>query len=145
MIRFSLSLCTALLLVGCEEPVVVFAGGELSGTVVPAPDDWADVDKIDTAQLETQPHDPYSVNIWLAAVDKDLYVAAGEDGTNWTEHIAEDARVRLRANGSIYELDAFLVENVDERARVSAAYVRKYDIDQDSFVARGMVYRLDRR
>lgn len=146
MSRIGLTLCAALLLAGCEEPVVVFAGGELSGTVVPAPDDWSAVDAIDTVQLETQPHDPYSINIWAAAVDRDLYVATGPDGTNWTQHIAADARVRLRAEGNIYELDAFLVRDEAERARVAQAYVRKYDVDEDdSFVTRGMIYRLDRR
>ena len=125
---------------------MVFAGGQLSGEVKPTPDNWTQLDNVDLVQIETQPSDPYSVNVWAAAVDKDLYVAAGDDGANWTEHIEIDANVRVRGNSSIYELRARLVSDAAERARVSKAYVGKYGLDQDdNWVMDGMIFRLDRR
>ena len=145
MSRTALTLITLLLVSGCEDPFIVFAGGELSGQVVPAPEDWADVVAIDTVQLETQPEDPYSINIWIANVGEDLYVATGDDGTNWTEHINASAKVRLRANDNLYLLEAYLVHDDAERSRVSQAYVRKYDLDEgDNWVMEGMIFRLDR-
>ena len=146
MTRTALCLAALLLLAGCEEPFIVFAGGELSGEVAFPPDSWSELDQLDTVQLETQPDDPYSVNIWAAAVDGDLYVATGADGTNWTEHIAEDADVRVRGGSTIYELEARLVTDAAELARVSQAYVSKYDLDEsDNWVMEGMIFRLDRR
>jgi hypothetical protein len=146
MIRIALSLATLLLLAGCEEPFIVFAGGELTGEVVPAPEDWSSIEQIDTVQLETQPDDPYSVNIWVAAVGADLYVATGADGTSWSEHIAEGNAVRVRAETEIFELEAYQVFDASERARVAKAYVDKYDLDEtDNWVMKGMIFRLDRR
>jgi hypothetical protein len=146
MTRFVFALITLLLVSGCEEPFIVFAGGELSGPVAAAPDDWSELSAIDTVQLETQPEDPYSINIWIAGVAEDLYVATGEDGTNWTEHIHANAKVRVRANANVYELEAYLVHDDAERSRVSQAYVGKYDLDEaDNWVMKGMIFRLDRR
>ena len=146
MTRTALCLAGLLLLAGCEEPFIVFAGGELSGEVAFPPDSWSEFDQLDTVQLETQPDDPYSINIWAVSVASDLYVATGEDGTNWTEHIAKDAAVRVRGGSTIYELEARLVTDTAELARVSQAYVSKYDLDEsDNWVMQGIVFRLDRR
>ena len=145
-LRKLIAACALVLTAGCEEPFIVFAGGELSGEVVAPPEDWSSLDQVDTVQLETQPEDPYSINIWIASVGDDLYVATGEDGTNWTEHLAEDPLVRLRAEGQIYELRARPIFDRAERARVSRAYVGKYDLDEDdNWVMRGQIFRLDRR
>ncbi len=144
--RNIIAACALVLAAGCEEPFIVFAGGALSGEVVEPPEDWSSMDPMDTVQLETQPDDPYSINIWIASVGKDLYVATGDDGTNWTEHLAEDPMVRLRADDQIYELRARPVLDRAERARVSKAYVGKYDLDEDdNWVMRGQIFRLDRR
>jgi hypothetical protein len=38
------------------------------------------------------------------------------------------------------------VTDADERTRVADAYQKKYDIDaDDNWVAKGLIYRLDRR
>lgn len=134
------------LLAGCDEPFIVLSGGALSGEVVEPPADWSAVDHVEIVQLETRPEDPYSVNIWAVALGHDLYVATGEDGTNWTENLRSDPNVRLRADGKIYQLRATPVSDPDERAAVAAAYVRKYDVDaDDNWVAVGQIFRLDRR
>ena len=122
-------------------PIVTIPGGELAGQVVAAPDDWKFTDAIDTVQLETRPEDPYSVNIWVAAVGDELYFATGE--TTWASHLAEDPRVRLRVEGRIYELRATRSESAADRDAVLAAMKRKYDFEPDPEDTDGAsVYRL---
>ena len=145
-------LCTGFLLIlfsaslsGCAEPFIVLAGGELSGEVVDPPIDWYEFDE-EIIQLETQPDDPYSINIWMVAVGPDLYVATGDDPTNWSEHIDRNPDVRVRIRGTIYELEATRVEDREEKLRIGMEYVRKYDVDEDdNWVQNGQLFRLDRR
>jgi hypothetical protein len=134
------------LLAGCAEPFIVFAGGSLSGNVELPPVDWAVADEEDVVQLETRPSDPYSINIWAVVLGPHLYVATSEDGTRWTEHLADSRDVRLRVKDVIYELEAVAVTAPEERAAVAQEYVDKYDVDEDdNWVAAGKIYRLDRR
>ena len=122
------------------------AGGELTGEVADPPVDWTEVSDEEIIQLETQPDDPYSVNIWMVGVGPDLYVATGDDPTNWTEHIDKDADVRVRIRGVIYELEATRVDDVEEKTRIGMEYARKYDVDDDdNWVENGQLFRLDRR
>ena len=110
------------------------------------PADWSFLEAIDTVQIETDPNDPYSVNVWSVGIGADVYVATGEDGTNWTERIDGDPSVRLRTNGDIYPLRATAVTEMAERRRVAQAYLNKYDVDDDEgWVDTGKIYRLDRR
>lgn len=140
------SLFAMLLLGGCEEPFVVLPGDALHGNVTDPPADWSAFADLEIAQLETNPADPYSVNLWVAAIGSDMYVATGDDGTNWTEHIDADRDVRLRVDDNIYELEARRVNDPQEVARVAAEYVRKYNLDaEDNWVLEGQVFRLDRR
>jgi len=134
------------LLAGCDEPFIVLSGGALSGEVAAPPADWSAMDDVEIVQLETRPEDPYSVNIWTVALGPDLYIATGEDGTNWTKILKTDRDVRLRADGKIYQLRATPVVDPEERAAVAAAYVKKYSVDEDdNWVAVGQIFRLDRR
>ncbi len=97
-------------------------------------------------QIETDPDDPYSVNVWAVGIGADVYVATGEDGTNWTERIEGDPSVRLRTNGNIFPLRASAVTEMAERERVVKAYLKKYGVDDDEgWVDTGKIYRLDRR
>jgi hypothetical protein len=99
----------------------------------------------ETVQLETRPAKPYSVNIWALAVGRHLYVATSAEGTTWSSFIENDPKVRVRMDESIYELTATSVFDLDERRRVAAAYVTKYDVDpEDNWVAEGLILRLDR-
>ncbi len=111
---------------GCGGPFVLLPGGALEGEVAPVPDSWAFTDEIDTIQLETNRADPYSVNIWVIALGEHLYVHAGANRAAWVEHMESDANVRLRADGSIYELEAARVDGQDEFDRFSDAYEQKY-------------------
>ena len=146
MVRVMLAAAAAILLGACSEPFIVFSGGELKGEATDPPGDWTILDNIDTVQLETQPDDPYSVNIWAAGIGADAYVATGDDGTTWTVHIEKNRDVRLRINDQIYPLEAVRVVDPTELRRVSMAYVTKYDLDSDgNWVMDGQVFRLDRR
>ena len=139
-------LCAATLLCACSEPFVVLPGEHLAGEVSDPPADWSPFNAIQVVQLETRPDDPYSINIWMAAIGPDVYVATGADGTNWTEHLEQNADVRLRVEGAVYELEAASVLDPEERARVADAYVSKYDLDEDdNWVMKGQIFRLDRR
>jgi len=94
--------CFAALALACD-PIVMIPGGELGGELKPTPESWAFTNDVDTVQLETNPADPYSVNIWCVATDLGLYVA-GSKTSQWTENVRADGRVRLRVDGDLYEL-----------------------------------------
>jgi len=137
---------TLICLAGCSEPFIVFAGGELSGEVKTPPEEWSELRDEETFQLETRPDDPYSVNIWAVGIGDDAYIGTGPDGTNWTEHIAADPRVRLRVGNTLYALRAVPVTDADERRAVARRYADKYGMDPDqNWLADALVYRLERR
>ncbi|MGI9591697.1 MAG: nitroreductase/quinone reductase family protein [Myxococcota bacterium] len=112
---------------GCGGPVVLLPGGALEGKAAETPDSWAFTDAVNTVQLETRPADPYSVNIWVIALDENLYVHAGDNRAAWVENLEADPNVRLQVNDSIYELSAARVETQAEFDRFSDAYEQKYD------------------
>ena len=58
----------------CSQPFLLLSGDALDGTVTPAPDDWSFSDDVGTIQLETRPTEPYSVNLWVVALDDALFV-----------------------------------------------------------------------
>ena len=147
MTRMPLLGIFSLALMGCAEPFIVVSGGELSGSVTDVPVDWSTVRDIQVIQIETRRGEPYSVNIWMATIGPDLYIATGENDTNWTEHLAENRDIRARIEGVIYELEASPVVQAAERDLVVGEYVRKYDdLDMgDNWVMRGQIFRLDRR
>jgi len=112
---------------GCSGPFVLAPGGALEGTTTAAPADWAFTDAVSTVQLETNPADPYSVNIWVIALGPHLYVHAGANRSAWVEHMEADPKVRLRVDESIYELAAARVTEQAEFDRFADAYEKKYD------------------
>ena len=79
-----------------------------------------------TVQLETRPADPYSVNIWVIALDPHLYVHAGANRSAWVENLEADPRARVRVDGTLYELTAARVAEQAEFDRFSDAYEKKY-------------------
>jgi hypothetical protein len=135
-----------LMLLGCDGPFVLLPGGALRGDVAAVPPSWAFTDDIDTIQLETNPAEPYSVNIWVVALDEHLYVHAGANRAEWVGHMEQDAQVRLRAGGAIYELAAQRVEAQDEFDRFADAYQEKYGIrPRNEDVNEAYLFRLSAR
>lgn len=154
-----LALIATIVATACE-PMFVFAGGALSGSEEPAPDNWTFSRDVDTVQIETRPSDPYSVNVWGVAVESFVYVAASDGGeSRWAREIEADSRVRLKIGERLFALRATRLTAVDagegegaseganeELARVVDAYVEKYDLSPDeSFVGGAWVFRLQAR
>jgi len=132
-----------LLVAACSEPYVIIPGNALSGEPSEPPASWAELATIETLQLETRPDDPYSVNLWAVGIGADLYIATRAGGTRWSENLVQDPRVRFRVANSIYSLVAHPVLEPQERGRVAAAYVAKYDLDEDGdWVADALIFRL---
>ncbi len=143
--RAYVSIVIIVALTGCD-PMGPLPGGALAGDVNTLPDDWAMVEEIETVQLETNPDDPYSVNLWVVSLDSGLYIAAGGGETRWSEQISIDPEVRLRINHKIYELRASSVDNDEELEQVRRAYVDKYAMESDSAEFNdSRVFRLDQR
>ncbi len=142
----------AALLLGCG-PLGPIPGGRLRGTVVePPPVEWSGVEAVRTAQLETRPDDPHSINIWTGVVEGRLYVTSslirGPDDPNerdWVRHVLEDPRVRLRIDGRIYELTAVRVEDPARVEAVRSAMIAKYDVEPDAHSDAAWVFRLEPR
>ncbi|MDP6977998.1 MAG: nitroreductase/quinone reductase family protein [Myxococcota bacterium] len=114
------------LTVACSGPFVLFPGGALEGRIATAPTDWGFTADTDTIQLETNPGDPYSVNIWAIGLGNVLYVHAGASHATWIENMEADPRVRVRIGETVYELNAARVEDQAEFDRFSAVYEEKY-------------------
>jgi hypothetical protein len=111
---------------GCGGPFVLLPGGALDGQAAEVPESWSFTDSVDTVQLETNPVDPYSVNIWAVGLGENVYVHAGANRAAWVENMEADPKVRLQVSESIYELAAARVEVQQEFDRFSDAYEQKY-------------------
>ncbi len=133
-------------LAGCGRPFVLLPGGALEGPTSPIPESWSFTDAVKTIQLETRPADPYSVNIWVIALGDHLYVHAGANRSTWVENMETDPNVRVRVDGTIYELASARVEAQDEFDRFSDAYERKYGRrPRNGNVAEAYLFRLAAR
>ena len=118
----------AIVMVGCGGPFLLLPGGELSGSVTATPTDWAFTDEVSTIQIETNPADPYSVNIWAVGVGASMYLHAGGNRTTWVEHLEVDPNLRIRVEDNLYELAAVRVEGEEEYAVFADAYEAKYGV-----------------
>ncbi len=96
---------------GCSGPVWQFPGGAMEG-----PEQALSMDMLDNAggviQLETNPADPYSVNIGYVVVNGNMYIDPTESRT-WYQNIKADARVRIRFDGEKVIHPAKAVEEQD--------------------------------
>jgi hypothetical protein len=136
-------------------PIGPVPGGALSGTIGdPVVSDWSSAANVETAQLETRPHDPHSVNTWFATIDDRLYVPTSmilgpkEPSTrSWVSHVEADPRVRIRLGGTVYDRIARRVEDPAEYDAARAALEARYEIaPEDRDPERVIwIYRLDPR
>lgn len=140
---------------GCG-PLGPIPGGALSGEVGGAHvADWSFATDVETAQLETRPADPHSVNTWFAFVDSQLYVptsmilgSKNPEGRSWVSHVGSDDRVRIRLGKSVFERVARRVADDSEEYRVARlALEARYEIapadrDPERVI---WIYRLDPR
>ncbi len=132
--------------VACGGPFLLLPGGELDGPVASVPADWVFTDEISTIEIETNPSDPYSVNIWAVGLDDSLYLHAGDNRTSWIEHLEADPRLRARIEDQIYELSAVRVTGETEFARFADAYEEKFGLrPRNENLAEIYVIRLEAR
>ncbi len=146
------SLVLVLWVVACG-PIGPIPGGRLRGELGHATD-WGFSADEQTAQLETRPADPYSVNTWFVSVGPDLYVPTSmilgpKDPTErgWVGHVTENPNVRIRLGDGIYERVAKRVSDAREYDRLRDALEKKYGLDPaDRDAAREVwIFRLDAR
>ena len=142
----------AILTLACG-PLGPLPGGRLSGEIRARPhSSWEEVGAIDTIQLETNPQDPYSINAWCGAYGDAPYVptslilgAEVPTERQWVQNVLADPRVRLRADGAVYELIATRVEDPDELEAARAALLSKYEVDLGEHAQAAWLFRLEAR
>ncbi len=134
-------------LAACNGPLPFLSGGALDGPVVEAPASWADFGEPNgLMELETNPADPYSVNLAYTIVGETLYAYAGDTRTAWVEHMEADPRVRMRIDDSIYELRAERVHDEAEIVAFAKAWTAQGSYHRDPMELEDRwLYRLARR
>ena len=85
---------------------MLLPGGALEGEARELPADWSSLAPFGTVQLETNPEEPYSVNIAGMLVDGVPQVNAGDTETKWVRNMNANPDVRLQIHGRIYDLRA---------------------------------------
>ena len=141
MNKFLCFIMIAIVLSACTEPLVTIPGGRLKGEVASPLASWDAVD--DVVQLEMQPTDPYSVNVWAVTTGGQLYVGTGN--TRWAVMLSADPAVRFKSGGKVYELTAETVHAESELAAIRQAYADKYDYTITNDGEDMRVYRLANR
>ncbi len=141
-VRF-VALLLAVAASGCNGPLAVFPGGKLGGDVALTPTDWSSAGAYGTAQLETRPEEPYSVNLVFTVVAGRLYINAGDTETRWVKNIEANPAVRLRIDGAVYALRAERVTDPAEIAAFAVAWTDQSMFRRDpSKYAQVWIYRL---
>ena len=122
-----LVICTS----ACNGPLPFLSGGKLGGMDNPTPQSWSIVGDFGFVQLETNPQDPYSVNIAYTVMNEILYVNAGDSETQWVKNMNANPNVRLRMDDVIYRLKAERVTRKDEIAAFGEAWTSKSVFHRD--------------
>lgn len=151
---FAAALALLVLVTACG-PVGPFAGGPLTGKVHEgAVTDWSFTDSIQDAELETNPSDPYSVNVWCGSQGGKLYVPTSMiRGTEhpgerqWVRNVTLDPNVRVKLGDEIYLARADKVTDTAEFEAAKAALLKKYALESSYLdPAREVwIFRLDPR
>lgn len=120
-----LIIAALLLLNACTEYLPI-SSGALQGTVTENPRDWSEVAMTEIIQLETGGAQPYSVNLWVAEIQGDLVIFAGDNLATWVENININPHVRLQAKERIYELTATQITDAGTFEVFAQAWEAKY-------------------
>lgn len=147
-------LLAGLLSSACGGPLGPIAGGALSGPEHNGDEpNWetllADIENI---QLESNPADPYSVNVWATGYNGALYVPTSlilgpDDPTErtWVNNVMQDPMVRLRIDGTVYPRTAIRVSDETLAAQVRGLLMAKYQEDEDEHSSKAWIFRMDPR
>lgn len=135
-----------LLLTGCSGgPLGPIPGGPLDGPTAPVDGSWSHIDDAGIAEIETDPSDPYSVTIAYNVVGDHIYVNAGHTKKRWAANIVEEPNVRLRIDGTIYELRGTRVEDRAELAHFGEAWTQGWFRRDPTQFEEVYVFRLEPR
>ncbi len=97
-VKFMLLGCTVLVIAACSGPVWQFPGGGLVGEEEPL-----DLTKLSPDgglfQLETNPQEPYSVNLGYVVIDGNMYIDPAES-RSWYQNIKSNPQIRIRLEGA---------------------------------------------
>jgi len=138
-----LPLIGALVTLGCNGPTFLLPGGALEGETAATPSDWSFAGESGTIQLETNPSEPYSVNLAYTVLNGQFYINAGGTETQWAQHMKADPRVRLRLEGKLYELKAQRVTDGEEILQFAEAWTSQSMFRRDpSYYEEVWLYRL---
>ena len=108
-------------------PWAVIPGGVLWGEVRDPPADWAFTDSIAEVQVQTHVGPlPWSVTTWVLSHQGRLFLAAGECERVWTRRVKADPEIRVRIDGTIYELRADHVTDRALGAALAPVVLHKY-------------------
>jgi hypothetical protein len=150
----ALALCALFALAGCG-PLGPLSGGKLGGLLhTQSVASWSFVANEATCQLETNPADPHSVNVWCVGIADRLYVPSSmirgpktPSERDWVKNVANDPAVRIRIGGEVYERVALRVREAAEYEAARAALEQKYELDPaDRDPEREIwIFRLDAR
>lgn len=144
----------SLVITACGGPLGPIAGGTLSGQEYEGEEpNWdtlmADIENI---QLESNPADPYSVNVWGAGHGDALYVPTslilGSDNPverDWVANVMQNPNVRLRIDGTIYSRSAIRVTDEAVIKDVRSHLMAKHGEDEDEHSDKAWIFRMDPR
>ncbi len=150
----TLLLTLGLLCSACGGPLGPMAGGTLSGPEHSGDEpDWdALLNEIENIQIESNPADPYSVNVWATGHSGALYVPTSlilgpDDPTErtWVNNVVQNPSVRLRIDGTVYPRTAVRVTDEELVATVRSLLMAKYQEDEDEHSSKAWIFRMDPR
>jgi len=105
-------LLAILLLTGCDGPTWQFPGGALSGEEKPF--DLSVVPQQGgVIQLETNPDEPYSVNVGYVVIGGNMYVDPTES-RSWYQNMKANPLVRVRFDGTSVVYSALAVAETEQ-------------------------------
>lgn len=125
---------------------IPISGGKLEGTVTPPEVGWPGVAEASIIQIETNPTEPYSVKLWVALLDGNLYIHAGKNRATWVEHLEQNPELKLEHDGKLFELIATRVTSQEEFNQFAAVWESKYgNLPRNMNIAEVYAYRLEPR
>ena len=115
-----------------DGPVGPIPGGRMEGPVSDDADPyWSNLELV--IELEIRPSKPWSLSVWNAVVDGELYVPSAKGKSRrWTHVALEDPRVRVRTGGKIYERRLERVTDRELLVKVRTELGRRYELDGDA-------------
>jgi len=112
-----------------DGPLGPFPGGPFHAVTEPGVPDPATVGTLETVELEVDPTAPRSRHTWILTLDGALYVPAGlASWKHWPSEAEADGRVRLRAAGHVWALQAVRVQDPELWGRLYSHLAAKYGL-----------------